>query len=230
MSGWETANRFRDRAHAGEALADRLAAAGPWPRPLVLALPRGGVPVAVPVAARLAAPLDVVLVRKVPMPGDTELAMGAVARIGPHTEIMRHAQVTDRAGIDEAHFREAVAAELASLDALAARLRPERPEHAQRPERPERPELEAAGRTAIVVDDGLATGATMTAAVRALRAAHPAAIVVAVPIGAVDACRQLTAEADEVVCLWSPEPFGSVSAGYRDFAPPTDEQVRQALS
>ena len=211
-------SRYRDRRHAGEALGWRLVEAGvldrfPSPR-IVLGLPRGGVPVAGEVARILAAPLDVFLVRKLGVPGQEELAMGAIASGG--TRVLNHT-VIERLGVSSADV-EAVARSEAGV--LAQR---------ERAYRDDRPPITLRGATAIVVDDGLATGASMRAALRAVRAQGPAAVVVGVPVGSPETCRALRAEADEIVCVRMPDRFLAVGQAYVDFSPTTDEEVRAVL-
>ena len=204
---------YRDRRDAGRQLAERLAAYAGDPRVLVLGLPRGGVPLAFEVARALVAPLDIFLVRKVGMPGHEELALGAVATGGERVfndELLR--------GVHPAAIDAAVAREERELA---------RREHAYRAGRPA-PAIH--GRLIVVVDDGLATGATMRVAVAALRRQRPAGIVVAVPVGAPETCAMLRAEADEVICAAMPEPFYAVGEWYDDFAPTTDEEVRALLA
>ena len=206
---------FRDRADAGRRLAARLTAYAGRPDVLVLALPRGGVPVAFEVARRLGAPLDVFLVRKLGAPGREELAMGALAAGGVRVlneEVVRNLAIPDHV-IDEAAEREG--RELA------------RREHEYRDGRPP-PDVR--GRTVLLVDDGLATGSTMRAAVAALRRLGPARVVVAVPVGAAETCAELGAEADESVCALTPEPFHAVGLWYEDFTQTTDEEVRDLLA
>ena len=206
---------FLDRRDAGQELASRLQLYAGRSDVLVLALPRGGVPVAFEVARALGAPLDVFLVRKLGAPGHEELALGAIASGGVRVlndDLVRRLQVAP--------------AELAAVTAREEReLR--RRERAYRGSRPRAP---IAGRTVILVDDGLATGASMKAAVAALRAEKPARVVVAVPVAAADACDELRREVDDVVCAATPEPFMAVGAGYQDFAQTSDEEVRRLLA
>jgi predicted phosphoribosyltransferase len=205
---------YPDRREAGRELAARLAAYANRPDLLVLALPRGGVPVAYEVAEALGAPLDVFLVRKLGVPGYEELAMGAIASGGVRVV---NDVVVQSVGVSEAE-----------IDAAAAR---EQRELARREAtyRGGRPPVDVEGRTVILVDDGLATGSTMRAAVAALRARRPARLVVAVPVGSSDTCRDLDAEADDVVCARTPEPFFAVGAWYDDFSQTTDDEVRELL-
>jgi len=203
---------FRDRRQAGRALADRLTHYHGRPELLVLALPRGGVAVGFEVAHALHAPLDVFVVRKLGFPGHEEYAMGAIASGG--VRVMNPAS-----GIS------------VSPDELAAVVAREQDELIRRERlyRGDRPAVSVRGRTVIVVDDGLATGSTMRAAVLAIRQQQPARLTVAVPVGARDTCRQLTAEADEVVCAAMPEPFRAVGLWYEDFPQATDDEVHDLL-
>ncbi len=206
--------KFANRSEAGRALARLLERYADQPRTIVLGLARGGVPVAAEVARALHAPLDVFLVRKLGVPGFEELAMGAIASGGvrvlnndviakarvPPDEIERVAAIEER----ELHRRE-------------------------REYRDDRPPPLVTGHTAILVDDGLATGASMTAAVAALRRRDPSRIVVAVPVGAPETCRSLESQVDALVCPVRPAGFGAVGAWYDDFSPTTDEEVRKLL-
>ncbi len=207
--------RFRNRTDAGRQLAERLAAYINRPDVLVLALPRGGVPVAFEVARSLGAPLDVFLVRKLGVPGHEELAMGAVATGG--VRVLNN-EIVHGLGIQESEIEAVVARE---LQELARR---------ERLYRGGRPAPEVEGNTVILVDDGLATGATMRAAVRALKQQHPECIVVAVPTASSDTGEALKAEADEVFCVITPEPFFAVGCWYDDFAQTTDAEVRDLLA
>ena len=206
---------FRDRSEAGRLLASKLAAYVNHPDVLVLALPRGGVPVAYEVARALGAPLDVFLVRKLGVPGHEELAMGAVATGG--------VRVLNDQVVRALHIPDYV------IDAVAAR---EQQELARRERlyRGGRPPPDVRGRTVILVDDGLATGATMHAAIKALRQLQPARLVVAVPTAAPETCEALRAEVDEVICAITPEPFYAVGLWYEDFSQTTDEEVRDLLA
>jgi putative phosphoribosyl transferase len=204
--------RFRDRQHAGELLAEKLQQYAGRDNVLVLGLPRGGIPVALEVAQGLGAPMDVFVVRKLGVPGHEELAMGALASGG--VRVINESVVAEL-GIDEATIARAAAAENAELG---------RREHAYRGDGGP---IEMGGRTVILVDDGIATGSTMRAAVIAVRAQDPERLVVAVPAAAEQACAMLHAEVDEIVCLFTPEPFHAVGSWYDDFAPLSDESVRE---
>lgn len=208
-------NRFLDRRDAGRQLAGRLRAAGEWVGATVLALPRGGVPVGYEVARALHVPLDVFLVRKLGLPGDEEVAMGAVAPGGVRVlsgDLLRRAGVSPEA-----------------LEAVERRERAEL-ERRERAYREGRTPAPVAGRTALLIDDGLATGATMRAALLALRPLSPARVVVAVPVAPPEVCRALETEADEVVCLLAPPSFQAVGQFYDDFRQTTDEEVRELLT
>ncbi len=206
--------RFRNRPEAGRQLAEKLAAYANRPDVLVLALPRGGVPVSWEVARSLGAPLDVFLVRKLGVPGYEELAMGAVATGGVR---VLNEEIVRALGISKHEIDAAVARE---LQELARR---------ERLYRGDRPPPEVGGRTVILVDDGLATGATMRAAIRALRQRRPARILVAVPTASLDTCDALKAEAEDVICAMTPEPFFAVGHWYEDFTQTTDDEVRELL-
>jgi putative phosphoribosyl transferase len=205
---------FRNRTDAGRQLAAELRAYANRPDVVVLGLPRGGVPVAFEVARALHAPLDVFLVRKLGVPGHEELAMGAIASGG--------VRVLNEEVVRALHIPEE------TIDAVAAEEQQEL-ERRERTYRGDRPPADVRGRTVILVDDGLATGSTMRAAVAALRRQGPARIVVAVPVGAVDTCEELSAEADEAVCLRTPDPFYAVGIWYGSFSQTTDEEVREYL-
>jgi putative phosphoribosyl transferase len=205
---------FADRAEAGRILAEQLAAYAGRDDVIVLALPRGGVPVAYEVASVLDAPLDVFLVRKLGAPGQEELAMGAIAS-------------GDVVVIND----EVIKALRVPAEVVETKIVSERKELARRESiyRGDRPPLEVTGRTVILVDDGLATGSTMRAAVTALRRQHPARIVVAVPIGAASTCAELEAIADECICAFTPDPFRAVGLWYGDFAQTSDDEVSVLL-
>jgi predicted phosphoribosyltransferase len=216
-----SARPFRDRRDAGRQLAEELRRrlgveeARPADELLVLALPRGGVPVAYEVAAALGAPLDVFLVRKLGVPGREELAMGALASGGVR---VLNADVTTALGITERELESVTAAEAAELA---------RREQAYRGGRPA-PDVR--GRTVFLVDDGLATGSTMRAAVAALRQRGPRRLVVAVPVSAPETCEALRPLVDEIVCARTPEPMFAVGVWYEDFSPTTGEELRDLLA
>ena len=206
---------FRDRADAGSRLAAKLKDYQGHRDLLVLALPRGGVPVGFEVAQTLGAPLDVFLVRKLGVPGHGELAMGAVASGGLRVV---NPDVVKTLNIPPDVINAVAAAELAEL---------ERREHAYRGDRPA---PEERGKTLILVDDGLATGSTMRAAARALRQRGPARLVVAVPTAAPRVCDELRGELDEIICAITPEPFCAVGLWYENFSQTTDEEVHELLA
>ena len=205
---------FRDRAEAGDVLAGELGHYAGRDDVVVLALPRGGVPVAARVASALGAPLDVFVVRKLGVPGHEELAMGAIASGGVRVV---NQQVVGRLGLGEADLRRVAEAEGREL---ARRERSYREGRAP-------PEL--AGRVVILVDDGLATGSTMRAAVAAARRLGPARVVVAVPTAPASTCQQLGEEADEVICATTPRPFRAVGYSYRSFPQTSDQEVGALL-
>jgi erythromycin esterase-like protein/predicted phosphoribosyltransferase len=206
---------FRDRREAGRLLAAKLCAYADRPDLLVLALPRGGVPVAYEVARALGAPLDVFVVRKLGVPGYEELAMGAVATGGVR---VLNEEIVERLGIAN-HL----------IDAVAAREQQE-VSRRERLYRGGRPPLDVRRRAVILVDDGLATGATMLAAIEALRKLQPTRIVVAVPTAAPETCEELRAKVDDVICAITPEPFHAVGLWYHNFSQTTDEEVRDLLA
>jgi putative phosphoribosyl transferase len=206
---------FADRTDAGRQLAEMLAEYADDPSVVVLALPRGGVPVGYEVARRLHAPLDVYIVRKLGVPGHEELAMGALASDGTCVvdDDLIDALHVDGSALDEVVRRE--------VDELRRR---------EAAYREVRPRIDIAGKTVILVDDGLATGASMRAAATALRERHPAAIVIAVPVAAARTCASLERIVDRLVCLYTPEPFHAVGLYYQDFAQTGDDEVRRFLS
>lgn len=206
--------RFEDRTNAGRKLAQELSDYGDREDVVVLGLPRGGVPVAFEVAKALQAPLDVFVVRKLGVPGHRELAMGGIASGGVR---VLNEDVVQRLNISRGVVDEVAAAERREL------------ERRERAYRGARPKIDLRDRTVILVDDGLATGATMRAAVSALRAHEPARIVVAVPTAPPRTCAEFQGVADEIVCLTTPRLFLSVGGSYRDFSQTTNEEVRRLL-
>lgn len=204
---------FRDRTEAGRELAHRLAAYTADPDAIVLALPRGGVPVAFEVAEALKLPLDIVVVRKIGLPGQDEFAIGAIAR---GARVMNQ-DLTHQLALDDAVIEQIVAREQREL---------ERREHTYRGQRPA-PDLR--DRILILVDDGLATGSSMRAAIAALRQQRPARLIVAVPVAAGSICNEMEAYADEVLCLETPPNFRAVGLWYRDFSQITDGEVIDLL-
>src|SRR5215207_905116 len=206
---------FRDRAEAGKRLAAQLTDYADRADVLVLALPRGGVPVAFEVAEALRAPLDIFLVRKLGVPGHEELAMGAIATGG--------VRVLNKDVVDNLRIPGEV------IDAVAADELREL-ERRERAYRGDCPALGVRGKTVILVDDGLATGSTMRAAAAALRQQQPARIVAAVPVSAPQTCDEYRMGVDEIICAVTPEPFQAVGLWYKDFSQTTDEEVRDLLA
>ena len=204
-----------NRTEAGRLLAKKLSAYANRPDVLVLGLPRGGVPVAFEVAKALNLPLDICLVRKLGVPGHKELAMGAIAMGGVmvlNDEVIKWRRISKQA-----------------IDAVAGRERLELGRR-DRLYRGDRPIPDLRNRTVILIDDGIATGSTLRAAIAALGKLQPKSIVVAVPVAPPSTCNQLQAEVDEVVCLRTPEPLSSISLWYEDFSQTTDEEVRHLLA
>jgi predicted phosphoribosyltransferase len=210
---------FADRTQAGRALAERLARHAGTDA-VVLGLPRGGVVVAAEVAAALGATLDVVVVvvRKIGVPWQPELAMGAIAAVDSDVETVRQETVLRQVQVDDETFSRARDREVEELRRREAAYRQGRPA----------PSL--SGRSVIVVDDGLATGSTMRAALAAVRRQEPSRLTVAVPVGSPRACAGLDAAVDDVVCLWAPGSFSAVGEGYEEFRATTDDEVRDALA
>ena len=206
---------FKDRIEAGRKLATALAAYRNQ-HPVVLALPRGGVPVAAEVASALKAPLDLILVRKIGVPTQPELAMGAVVD-GGEPIIVRNEDVIGLAGISESDFKAACDSELAEIERRRQRYLGTRPR------------AEVTARTAIVIDDGVATGATTRAALQATRRRKPKRLVLAVPVAPTDTLSALRSDADDVVCLEDHEFFGAIGFYYRDFRQVSDEEVIKIL-
>lgn len=206
--------QFENRAEAGQVMADKLRDYADRPDVLVLALPRGGVPVAYEVAKALHAPLDVFVVRKLGVPGHEEMAMGAIASGGVK---MINEDVVQLLNIPDSVIDSVTAQEQREL---------ERRDRAYRDDRPE-PQIE--GKTILLIDDGLATGATMHAAVRAVRQRSPARIVVAVPTASASTCDAFRAEVEDVICAITPEPFRAVGLWYKDFEQTKDAEVRHLL-
>ena len=207
--------RFRDRAEAGRLLAELLRDYKGREDVVVLALPRGGVPVAYEVAEALGLPLDVFVVRKLGAPGHPELAMGAIASGGL---VVLNKGVAAALGVDEAGVRRVIESELAELQRREALYRGTH----------DPPDVE--GKTVILVDDGLATGSTMRAAALAVRRLSPARVVVAVPVAAEETCREFEDVVDEIICEVTPRPFHAVGLWYDDFSQTSDEEVREFLA
>jgi predicted phosphoribosyltransferase len=205
---------FKNRVDAGRKLAKELSKYASRSNVLVLALPRGGVPVAFEVAKELNVKMDVFIVRKLGVPGNEELAMGAIASdniIVLNEDVIRSFQISKQV-----------------IDAVAAKELREL-ERRERIYRGNRPKPNISGSTVILIDDGLATGATMRAAAAALKTKNPTKIVIAVPTGAADTCRFFEGQVDEVICVTTPEPFYGVGAWYEDFSQTTDEEVCELL-
>ena len=205
---------FQDRSHAGQELAEALSVYSEKEDTLILALPRGGVPVAFEIAQRLNLPLDVLLVRKLGIPGHEELAMGAIAENGI---LYINQEIVDQLGIPQVLIESVITRETEELNRRRQLYRHDRPA------------LHLEGKTVIMVDDGLATGATMHAAVKALIQVNVKRLIVAVPVGANDTCRDLRVEADDVICLYSPDPFYGVGAWYKNFSQTSDQEVENLL-
>ena len=205
---------FRDRTDAGRQLAARLTRYADRTDVLVLALPRGGVPVAYEVAKELKAPLDVFLVRKLGVPGQEELAMGAIASGGVR---VLNEDIVNYLGIPDEVIEAIAAVERRELERRAVAYRDDRAP----------PEVK--GRIVILIDDGLATGSTMRAAARSLRLQKPRRIVVAVPVSSPETCDEFRSEVDEIVCAFTPENLQGVGLWYQDFSQTSDEEVRELL-
>jgi len=214
-----TSRRYTDRRDAGRELAAMLDGQRGVEGLIVLGLPRGGVPVANEIARALDAPLEVLVVRKVGLPEQPEVAMGAIASIAGTIETVRNPDVLAHAhGTPDEVF-----GRVASVEAAELRRR-------QDAFRGDRPPLELDGRTVVLVDDGIATGATMRAALTAARAAAPARLIVAVPVALSDTARRMGELADEVVCAWEARQLWAVGEAYRDFTQTTDDEVRRILA
>ncbi len=205
---------FHDRIDAGRRLAQELTAYANRPDVLVLGLPRGGVPVAYEVAKALGAPLDIILVRKLGVPGEQELAMGAIASGGVR---VLNEDVVRMIGIPAS-----------VIDSVAAKEQREL-ERRERLYRGDHPAPDIAGKTIILVDDGIATGATVRAAIALVRQQKPAAIVVATPVAPVSTCNELQADVDDLVCVMEPESFFAIGFWYESFPQTTDDEIRQLL-
>lgn len=206
---------FENREEAGRALADLLLQRSGLVDPVVLALPRGGVPVGLEVARALAAPLDILVIRKLGSPRQPELAMGAIASGGVR---VMNPDVVARVSVSEQEMQRLIEEEAREL------------ERRERAYREERPPVEVRGRTVILVDDGVATGSSVLAAIQTARLPEPAAVVVAVPVAPRETCSRLAMEADAVVCVATPEPFFAISLSYRSFPQVSDQEVRSLLA
>jgi putative phosphoribosyl transferase len=210
------AHIFADRVEAGRALAERLVEKK-YEKPVVLALPRGGVPVAAEVAKALGAPLDIILVRKIGVPSQPELAVAAVVD-GEHPELVVNEDVQRLAHVSDEEIERARARELAEIERRRALYLQGRAR------------VPIKGATAIVIDDGIATGATVRAALKSLRRSKPKKLVLAVAVAPPDAIAMLRAEVDEIICLQTPEPFYAIGLYYRDFGQVSDQEVIALLS
>ena len=206
---------FLDRTDAGQVLARGLQQYKNQPDVLILGLPRGGVPVAYEVARELNAPLDVFVVRKLGVPGHEELGMGAIATGGVR---ILHEGIVREVGISPE-----------TIEAVSAREQAEL-ERRERLYRGDRPAPTIKGRTVVIIDDGLATGSTMKAAIQAVRQQDPRRLIVAVPTAPSETCEQLKESVDHVVCALTPEPFFAVGGSYADFTQITDEEVRELIA
>jgi len=206
---------FQNRADAGQQLARALVKYKAR-HPVVLALPRGGVPVAAEVAAALDAPLDLVLVRKIGVPSQPELAMGAVTD-GEKPTIIRNREIIESCGVSERKFDAVCKEELGEIERRRKRYLGDRAR------------AEVPGQVVIIVDDGIATGATTLAAVRAVRTRKPKELVLAVPVAPLDTIEKLRAQVDEIVCLETPRDFGAIGYFYRDFHQVSDDEVTSTL-
>jgi putative phosphoribosyl transferase len=215
MSRW--AGPFADRIEAGRELASLLAGYAGRDDVVVLGLPRGGVPVAAEVATALGAALDVLVVRKLGLPSRPELAMGAIADVGNAVEIVTNSSVLTHLSVPQADFDAVYRRELIELRRRAAAYRGDRAP------------VRLTGRVVIIVDDGLATGSTMRAAVAAVRRREPSRLLVAVPVAGADTCDELAHDVDQVICARTPDPFVAVRQGYRDFTQTSDAEVLVAL-
>jgi putative phosphoribosyl transferase len=206
---------FKNRTEAGRLLASKLQAYADRPLTLVLGIPRGGVLVAFEVAQALHLPLDIFVVRKLGVPSQPELAMGALDGGGFY---LLNQEVIDAAGISKSEIQEVLRRERKEL------------ERRERLYRDGRKAFPVVGQTVILVDDGLATGASVRVAIRILKSQHPERLILAVPVAPPDTCEALKSEVDEVICLATPEPFRAIGCWYQDFTPTTDEDVRRLLS
>ncbi|GAB3738681.1 phosphoribosyltransferase [Microlunatus parietis] len=212
-------SRYADRADAGRQLAALLDhPEDQADAPTVLALPRGGVPVAAPIAERFGVGLDIVAVRKLGVPDQPELAMGALARIGDRVEHLRNDRVIAMAGVTEPAYQRVLAEERRNLDERHRALRGDRPA------------LDLSGRPVIIVDDGLATGTTMLVAIEAVRRVGAGSVIAAVPVASEQAARLITDRADRLVCPSIPAIFRAVGQAYRDFAPVPEAEARRILN